>query len=543
MEPLSAAASVIACYQLASEVGCQCLRYVRGVRQAHKDADFVVAQIQMFQLSLHHLQGMLANEAGNPNGSGSRLKFLHEMMEGSSASLVLCSKELEDLRAKLVKANSGGNLREVFHKLAWPLKQEEVDRVMTTLNSFAAAIDRGLAIDSNEVIRKIESTTKDINSAAKQILISTDSAEAQQRQRERLRVEEEERQRALQYRAKILDWLSHPNPSEIHNIASRARKSTKTGQWFLLGNTFQAFKKTPRSILWLHGDSGCGKSILCSAVIDELRALRSDQLNVRLAYWYFSVNDTNRRSLQNLVRALLTQLCPSSAAPSVLLKLWDANREGREAPQVSESIQTLVQMLGEISMVEGRLTFFIVLDALDESNEAERADIIDLLRRIVSLDNDIHLLITSRSNTIGVEQRLKDAAKFFDVVIEHQLADEDILIHITERLENDEDLNKWPPRLRKEIEEALVANAAGMFRWVDCQLQAICRCMKPKELKKALTSLPKDLREAYAQEVAKVEDRAVEDVRKLLAWLTYPQRPYVHELVWFLVLCINLEYF
>ena len=391
MEPLSAAASVIACYQLASEVGCQCLRYVRGVRQAQKDGDLVIAQIQNFQLSLHHLQGMLANEAAFPNG-GSRLKFLHEIMNGNSSSLVLCSRELEGIRAKLAKVQSGGSLREVFHKLSWPLKQEEVDRAMTTLSSFAEAINRGLAIDSNEVVRGIDSTTKIINSTTKQILISTESAEAQQKQREQLHKDEEARQKAEKSREDILDWLVHPAPSEIHNIASRARKSAKTGRWFLDGAQFQAFCETPQSVLWLHGDSGCGKSTLCSAIIDKLRVLRSEKPSVRLAYWYFSVNDPSRRSLQSLVRALLTQLCPASMAPPALIRLWDANDKGREAPQTSESIKALVQMLGETLVHEVRQIFFIVIDALDESDETERAEIIDLLQRIVSLDTDIHVL-------------------------------------------------------------------------------------------------------------------------------------------------------
>ena len=530
MDPLSATASVIACYQLASEVGCQCLRYVQGVRQAQKDGDFVIAQIQMFQLSLHRLQGMLANEAVNSNG-GSRVKFLHEIMNGNSSSLVLCSRELEGLRVKLVKAQSGGSLREVFHKLSWPLKQEEVDRAITLLNSFAEAIDRGLAIDNNEVVRGIDSTTKTINSTTKQILISTESAEAQQKQREKLRQDEEERQKAAKLREDILDWLSYPDPSKIHNIASRARTSTETGRWFLDGSSFRLFTETPQSVLWLHGDSGCGKSILCSAIIDKLRVLRSERPSLRLAYWYFSVNDASRRSLQSLVRALLTQLCPASTAPTALIRLWDANRKGREAPQTSESTQALVQMLGESLVHEVRADFFIVIDALDESNENERAEIIDLLQRIVSLNTDVHVLVTSRSNTIGVEQRLKDAVKFFNVVMAHQQADEDILTHVTERLQNDKYLKKWSSDLRTEIEEALVTNAAGMFRWVDCQLQAIRRCRKPKELRKALKSLPKDLRELYTRELANIEESTVEDVRKLLGWLTYPQRPYVHDIL------------
>ena len=492
----------------------------------------MIAQIQMFQLSLHHLQGMLANEAANPNG-GSRLKFLHEIMNDNSSSLVLCSRELEAIQAKLAKAQSAGSLREVFHKLSWPLKQEEVERAMTTLKSFAEAIDRGLAIDSNGVVRGIDSTTKTINSTTKQILIATESAEAQQKQREKLRKDEEERQKAEKLREDILDWLAPPDPSKIHNITSRARKSAKTGRWFLDGAHFQAFCETPRSVLWLHGDSGCGKSILCSSIIDKLRILRSEKPSLRLAYWYFSVNDASRRSLQSLVRALLTQLCPASMAPPALIRLWDANRKGREAPQTSESIQALVQMLGEPLVHEVRANSFIVIDALDESNETERTEIFDLLQLIVSLNTDIHVLVTSRSSTVGVEQRLQDAAKLFNVVMEHQQADEDILTHITERLHNDEDLRKWSSDLRKEIKEALTTKAAGMFRWVDCQLQAIRRCRKPKECRKTLKSLPKDLREIYARELANVEDSAVEDVRKLLGWLTYPQRPYVHDIISF----------
>ncbi len=207
------------------------------------------------------------------------------------------------------------------------------------------------------------------------------------------------------------------------------------------------------------------------------------------------MNDANRRSLQNLVRALLTQLCPTRKAAPALISLWNTNREGREAAQISDSIQTLVQMLVEISVFEDRPKFFIVIDALDESYEAERVEIVDMLRRIILPDIDMHLLFTSRSNTIGVEQGLQDVVKLFNVVIERQHADGDILTHITERLQLDEDLNKWPLHLRKDIEQALVTHAAGMFRWVDCQLQAICRCRKPKELRKALTSLPSSLRE------------------------------------------------
>ena len=167
-----------------------------------------------------------------------------------------------------------------------------------------------------------------------------------------------------------------------------------------------------------------------------------------------------------------------------------------------------------------------------------------MLQRLVLLDLDVHLLVTRRSNTAEIEQGLQDAVKLISVVIGRQYADEDISNHITKRLQNEDTFQEWLSDLQKYIEEALLAKSAGMFRWVDCQLQAISKCMKPKEPEKAFTSLPTTLREVYAKGLDLVEDRAAEDVRELLEWLTYPQRPYVHFLLCFflskfLVLSLN----
>ena len=60
-------------------------------------------------------------------------------------------------------------------------------------------------------------------------------------------------------------------------------------------------------------------------------------------------------------------------------------------------------MLVEVSIDEDRPKFFFVIDALDEVIEAERIEIIDMLQRIILLDVDIYVLITSRLNTVGVE--------------------------------------------------------------------------------------------------------------------------------------------
>ena len=113
------------------------------------------------------------------------------------------------------------------------------------------------------------------------------SAEGQQRKRDQDRKDKGERRVAGETREKILDWLAYPDPSKIHNTVSQSRKSDMTGRRFLDGTIFRAFKETPRSLLWLNGDSGSGNSVMCSAIIHDLRAIQFQEQRVSLAYWYF----------------------------------------------------------------------------------------------------------------------------------------------------------------------------------------------------------------------------------------------------------------
>ncbi|KAG7004590.1 hypothetical protein G7Y79_00024g055400 [Physcia stellaris] len=474
---------------------------------------------------LLHLQQTLADEE-EISRDNSRLELLKETLYGQFTSLPRCLEELEKIRAALSKVETGNRCKELLQKLVWPLKQEEVDKAFKTLDGFVAAVDKALTIDTSVTVRQIHSTSKNIEDNTNQLLISNAEAKTQQLQRDELRRQDEDKREATAIREKILGWLTHPDVGEIHNVVSKARKSTETGRWFLDGAVFQEFKETPRSLLWLHGDSGCGKSVLCSTIIEQMKIMCKDSQRCRLAYWYFSVNDVRRRGLENLVRALITQFMPISKNPHPVLGLWEAKMRGIEAPTLPELISTFEQMLREKPTNGDPLDLFIILDALDESNEAEHVDIITMLKSLMrAIGDNIHVLLTSRPNSITLGKDWHDSVKIFKVGIGRHSADEDILAHVTERLENDEELKKWPQGRQTEIKEALTRNGAGMFRWVDCQLQAIRRCRKPKELSRALNEPPRDLHEFYARELANVENNAMEDVRKLLLWMAFPQRP------------------
>lgn len=495
MDPVSAVASVIAIYQLTSAISGLCFRYGQRVRQADRDADLVINEIDTFQRYLRTLKGILVNEDVATGGS-EQLANLDEIINGESAAMRRCERHLQDLKKKLEKVQFEGRFQGAINKLSWPLKKEDVRKTLNTLKNFTEAVDRALNVDNNKTLRRIDSTTKSIQA-------SLESVEAHR------------------MRDRILDWLAHPDPSELHEIVRRDRNNqAKTGRWFLDGSTFKQFKDTSQSVLWLHGDSGCGKSVLCSAVIDHILAVQSRDSRTELAYWYFTATDKKRTSVDGFLRALIVQLVHECPIPSSLLDLWSAMEMGRKAPQKVDLQETIQRIL----VAEPSPIYLIIIDAVDESDDTERAELMQFVRSLALLEANIHILFTSRTNTVGIEKAMKEITSFYNIAMEGQDTDHDISAHVTERLENDGALTKWSPDLRQLIKDTLIKDAGGMFRWVDCQLQAVRRCRKPAEVRKTLKTLPRDLYEVYTRELAKVEDSASQDMIRLLEWLAFSQQ-------------------
>ncbi|KAI9465568.1 hypothetical protein BJY52DRAFT_1209520, partial [Lactarius psammicola] len=70
-------------------------------------------------------------------------------------------------------------------------------------------------------------------------------------------------------RSDLRGWISPPNPSINHNLA-RDTHHNGTTTWFAQGNAFDEWKKNG-SLLWIRGNPGSGKSVLCSTIIEDLK--------------------------------------------------------------------------------------------------------------------------------------------------------------------------------------------------------------------------------------------------------------------------------
>lgn len=536
VDPVTAVSLVVTVYQIASEVTKICINYAQGVKNANKESDALIDEISLFQRSLRRLKGMLEEEeARKEKTSSDRLASLREMLCGETGYLPDCKGDLEKLMIKLEKGKSSNPLKATVHRLAWPLKEDQISRTMERLRQVAETIDRAVNMDVlegvqaidlatkeiNVTTKDIDSKTKDIDSRTKAINTATQNIGERQKLTQDQKEKEDAKKKLEDDRQQILQWLTHPDQAENHNIACKARNNTaKTGRWFLESDRFREYRELDRPVLWLHGDPGCGKTVLTSAIIEELHALRKGDTRMEVAYWYFSTTVRRKGSLDKLVRALISQFIPEGSAPKALLSLWK-EKSAKEAPKTSDLIKAVYSMLSE----QSSRSFFIVLDALDEADPEERDELLNMLKTISQTESvKSHILVTSRTNVTSVEQEFSSLAQFYNISIEREHVDHDINAHISERLQNDKILKRWEESERELIKSTLADNAAGMFRWVDCQLQAIRQCGKKKQLRKTLATLPKDLDEQYRRDLENIDEKDAEDALKLLQWLAFPQR-------------------
>jgi len=92
-------------------------------------------------------------------------------------------------------------------------------------------------------------------------------------------------------------------------------------------------------------------------------------------------------------------------------------------------------------------------------------------------------------------------------------------------LNKDLKLRYWPLKVKNEIERALVSKADGMFRWVACQIDILKKCRTQQDVNTVLLTLPRTLEETYDRILDSISDNYKSDVRAVLQWLAFSERP------------------
>ncbi|KAK6837171.1 hypothetical protein RU639_001381 [Aspergillus parasiticus] len=308
----------------------------------------------------------------------------------------------------------------------------------------------------------------------------------------------------------ILHWVSTADYSKIQNETQQFR-SPNTGNWFLTLKQYQDWKDSAGHILWLYGIVGCGKSVLCSTIIQDIESLCEEDSTKSFAYWYFQFSHEMTWSVQNLVRSLIRQLSRKPLAQSVT-NMWERNSGRGSQPGWEELRDTLDDVL---SKTPGEI--FLVLDALDECpkrlGRSEREVLLSLLERLNERHkNKVHILATSR-----LEQDIQaKLGRFPTVNLETKLAKDVETFVRTE-------VNSGRLREFKDMQDRIVDHLLGTrerrFRWADLQITRLENCNTDEQIEDALQTIPKTLEEMYREVLDRIEEKDINIAREILLFL------------------------
>ncbi|CAG7938593.1 unnamed protein product [Penicillium salamii] len=289
---------------------------------------------------------------------------------------------------------------------------------------------------------------------------------------------------------KQLRWISSAVYADLKRRLQKCR-SGETGNCLLHTKEYEDWKHTPGNILWLPGIVGCGKSVLCSTVVQDIEEHCEAGSSRLMAYWFFQFDRDETHSVEGLVRSFIRQLSRPPLSSS-LTKAWKTHDPQGSPPSWKSILDIFHDVL---SHTPGEV--FFILDAMDEcpesSSSSERTSLLKLLLEIHERYKDkVHILATSRRE-IDIERKLD---RFPMIDLEAKLAEDvETFVHASIA---DSRLSGLKPEIKSSIVvELLSVQERRRFRWADLQIERLKQCRTDEAIRQALRTIPQTLEQTY----------------------------------------------
>jgi hypothetical protein len=256
-------------------------------------------------------------------------------------------------------------------------------------------------------------------------------------------------------RQEIIRWLETINPSSLHNTAFKKHEE-HTSSWLLQSPEWINWldRESPRNFLWIHGIPGSGKTVLASFIIEQLKVLCSDDLELGHAYYYCHYSHSQDEGT-SFLKWIIAKLCRHATwIPAQLKELHDHGCE----PSIPELENALEAILERFKMT------YVVIDAVDES--APRDDLLAVIATIV-LDKrfrNLKVLATSREY-YDIERMFSGISE--SISMSNSLVEKDIRLFVHSRLLSSPLARRFK-HLLNQIEDVLATRAQGMYSGPSC---------------------------------------------------------------------------
>ena len=251
----------------------------------------------------------------------------------------------------------------------------------------------------------------------------------------------------------MFSWLNAESCSSDYALA-RQKCKTDTGQWFLESEAFSRWKDDPQTI-WLHGISGCGKTILCSTAIEHLRYEYGQDHESGIIYFFFDFQDVRKQHPRDLLKFLLEQLAAENEnAIDSLQDLFRSCRSGQDTPTHDQLIKACTEAADSYGDI------FIIIDALDECQQSEFTELGATLKALQKGIHNAHIMTFSQP-TQGIRELMGSLARQ-KISIEGLHVEEDIGLYVRDRLHGSEGLALFSADHLHKVEARLIKASGGM---------------------------------------------------------------------------------
>ncbi|PTB65483.1 hypothetical protein BBK36DRAFT_1122447 [Trichoderma citrinoviride] len=311
----------------------------------------------------------------------------------------------------------------------------------------------------------------------------------------------------------------------------------KTCRWFLDKDEYILWNDSSRQpehggFLWVKGNPGTGKSTLMKFLFEQAKEnVRDNPSQIVLSFFFLARGTVEEKSTIGLYRSLLHQLFEKAPGTQTSLE-WMTDNGAKVVQRNGWSEQALKQTLGHAVQALGSRSLMIFVDALDECNQDQVADMVCFFEELCDSSQDWKVLLqvcfSSRHYpTVVIE-------KGIEVTLEDEIGHtQDIQQYIKSSLRLGK--SAQADKLRSEILE----KSSGIFLWVVLVLEILNReyRKRPDSIRKMgdrLKEIPPRLHDLFEMILTR-DSENLDQLHICLKWILFAVRPLKPQELYFAV--------
>ncbi|KAF7932838.1 uncharacterized protein EAE98_004137 [Botrytis deweyae] len=326
----------------------------------------------------------------------------------------------------------------------------------------------------------------------------------------------------------ILKWLTQVDSREDFYRALK-RRSPGTGVWLRDDPRFRSWRRctepsNDRSILWIHGRPGSGKTVLSTTAIEHLQLKseksleRSENEIASVAYFYCDSGDARKRSTLEILGSVLAQLiAPLHDFPSGVNEAYErARKYGRQHLSTADDIISVIKLV-----VQDSPSCYIIIDGVDECSDP--GDLSKTFSDIATGSHNVRLALFSRNLPAIVFELEK--VSYAMIELEPSLVQPDIDNFLTKSLDC------LPGKGTGAQDQAFskLSNASGgMFLYAALGIQSLAEAIDSQSVLDAIERIPEGLNGFYGQILERLGSQSIRRrdlARRILLWVCCTTRP------------------